>query len=111
MLAIEKKKDISILFSLGAGKNIIKKIFIKEGLIISIVGAGVGILLGTIICLLQQHVGLVSMGMESAVQNNYPVKIVWSDFIYVFFSVVIITLLVSFRPAKIASGYQSLENL
>ena len=111
MLAIEKKKDISILYSLGAGKNLIRKIFLKEGIIISVVGASVGLFIGTVFCLLQQHVGLISMGMESAVQSNYPVKIVWSDFIYIFLSLVVITLLVSFRPARIASGYQSLENL
>ena len=111
MLAIDKKKDISILFSLGAGKTVIQKIFIKEGIIISIVGGLGGLLLGTIICLLQQYFGLVSMGMESAVQNAYPVKIVWTDYLYIFLSVVIITFLVSFRPARIASGYQSLENL
>ena len=89
----------------------IQKIFIKEGIIISIVGGLGGLLLGTIICLLQQYFGLVSMGMESAVQNAYPVKIVWNDYFYIFLSVIIITLLVSIRPARIASGYQSLENL
>ena len=111
MLAIEKKKDISVLYSLGAGKNIIRKIFIKEGLIISTVGAATGLAIGAVICLLQEHVGLVSMGMESAVQSAYPIRIVWTDFIYIFICLVIITFLVSFRPAKIASGYRPLENL
>ena len=74
MLAIDKKRDISILTSLGAPSSIIRKIFLTEGAIISFVGAGIGLLLGGGLCFLQDHVGLVGMGMENAIVANYPVE-------------------------------------
>ena len=111
MLAIEKKKDIAILFSMGATKKMIRQIFLKEGIIISMVGAVLGLGLGAIIVLLQQEVGLVSMGMETAVQNNYPVKMEIMDFIQIGLSIIVLTVLVSYRPATIAARYSSLENL
>src|SRR4029079_3809789 len=53
MLVLEKRKDISVLQSLGADRNLILKIFLSEGLILSISGAALGLLLATIICALQ----------------------------------------------------------
>ena len=57
MLIIEKERDIEILKSLGADNNLIRKIFIFEGWLISIFGASAGIILGFIICWLQQSYG------------------------------------------------------
>ncbi len=59
MLIIEKERDIEILKSLGADNNLIRKIFIFEGWLISIIGALAGLILGFIICWLQQRYGLV----------------------------------------------------
>ncbi len=57
MLIIEKERDIEILKSLGADNNLIRKIFIFEGWLISIIGAVAGLILGFIICWLQQTYG------------------------------------------------------
>lgn len=103
MLAIDKKKDISILAALGSGKKLIKRIFLAEGAIISFMGAFLGLFLGMTICLVQQHFGLVSMGMQTAVIDAYPVKMQFPDFLYTGISIIIITLLASYRPAVIAS--------
>jgi lipoprotein-releasing system permease protein len=111
MLAIDKKKDISILYSFGASNGLIKRIFLMEGAIISLGGAFLGLMLGGLICLAQQNYGLVSMGMESAILENYPVKMQMTDFIYTFLSLVLITFLISFRPAIIATRFGSIQNL
>lgn len=111
MLAIDKKKDIAILYAMGAGNRLIKSIFISEGAIISLGGATLGLVLGGLICWLQQTYGLVSMGMETSVLENYPVKMQLSDFIYTSLSLVLITLVISYRPAVIATKYNSIQNL
>lgn len=111
MLAIDKKKDISMLYAMGAGNSLIKKIFISEGAIISLGGTAIGLILGGFICWLQQNYGLVSMGMETSVLDNYPVKMELTDFVYTALCVIFITLIISYRPAIIATRYNSIENL
>lgn len=103
MLAIDKKKDIAILSSIGADKKLIKSIFLTEGAIISFLGAFLGLFLGLVICLVQQNFGLVSMGMETAVIDAYPVKLQFPDFLYTGLSIITITILASYRPAIIAT--------
>mgnify|MGYP003631496344 FL=1 len=111
MLAIEKKRDISVLYSFGATTQFIRQIFLKQGSIISLVGSIIGLLSGLGLCLLQQRFGLVSMGMQSAVMNAYPVKLALMDFIMVGVSIFLITVLISYRPAIIASRVETIKNL
>ncbi len=111
MLAIDKKKDISILYSLGANHKLIRSIFLLEGAIISLGGASVGLVLGSFICWAQQNFGLVSMGMETSVLDNYPVDMRLTDFIYTFLSLVLITVLISYRPAVLATKYGAIRHL
>jgi len=111
MLAIDKKKDISILYSMGATDSIIRRIFLSEGALIAMTGAIAGLLLGGIITWIQQNYGIISMGMETSVLQDYPVKMKVMDFVYTGLSIVIITFLSSFRPALIATRYASLESL
>ena len=103
MLAIDKKKDIAILSSFGADKKLIKAIFLSEGALISFIGAFLGLFLGLIICLIQQQFGIISMGMETAVVDAYPVKMQFPDFLYTGLSIITITLFASYRPAIIAT--------
>lgn len=103
MLAIEKKKDIAILFAMGATRSLIRNIFIAEGVIVSFTGAVTGLLAGVVVCLLQEHYGLVSMGMESALVDAYPVKIIWKDVFVTAVIIMVITVLVSAIPAIRAS--------
>ncbi len=111
MLAIDKRKDISILCSLGASGKLIRNIFLAEGALISFLGAAVGLLIGGVICYLQDRIGLVGMGMENAVVSNYPVDIRPVDFFVTSGVIVAISLLVSFRPAVLASRSYSLKQL
>jgi lipoprotein-releasing system permease protein len=103
MLAIDKKKDVSILFALGAHPRLIRSIFLFEGGIISFLGAGIGLAAGGLICWLQDRLGLVGMGMENAIVAAYPVEMRGSDFLYIAAVVVVITLVISFYPAVLAA--------
>jgi len=111
MLALDKKRDISILYAMGAPVQTIRNIFLKEGAVISLSGALTGGLLGFVICLLQQEYGLISMNMASAVQEAYPVKMIASDFIFTMLSIAIITILASFKPAQVASKSVEIQRL
>jgi lipoprotein-releasing system permease protein len=111
MLAIDKKKDISILSAVGASPSLIKKIFLSEGALIAFIGAGLGLIVGGTICWLQDHFGLVGMGMENALVNNYPVKLRAMDFLTTSTVIVAVTILISFYPASLAARSFSTRQL
>lgn len=109
MLALDKKKDIAILNAMGIQKSMVKRIFLYEGLIISLVGACVGMFIGYVVCVLQQEFGIISMGMESSILQSYPVDMRLQDFIVISLSLIIVTLLASLRPASIAAKVDATE--
>nr|WP_185153813.1 FtsX-like permease family protein [Dysgonomonas sp. 520] len=89
MLIIDKKEDIRILQNMGANNNLIVKIFMFEGWMISISGAIVGLILGLILCLLQQYFGLLKLGETPGafIIDAYPVQVQILDIIAVFATV------------------------
>jgi lipoprotein-releasing system permease protein len=103
MLAIEKKVDVATLYALGATPSLIQRIFLAEGGIVALTGAGVGLLLGLVLCWLQQTFGLIKMGLPSALVDAYPVKMEWGDFLMTGLSVVLITIFASYGPARRAA--------
>ncbi len=111
MLAIEKKKDIAVLKAMGARDGMIRRIFLKQGAMIALSGAVIGLILGYLTVLAQDTFGLVSLGISSAVVDAYPVRIVWLDFLWISLSVISITLLASWRPAIIASRVDTVREL
>ena len=100
MLIIEKERDIGILRSLGADNMLIRKIFIYEGWLISIIGAIAGIILGFIICWVQQRFGIVSLQSESLIVNAYPVEMKIRDFIVVPLTGLIIGFWAAWYPVR-----------
>lgn len=100
MLAIEKKKDITILNSMGLTRKGIESIFLGQGLLLSLGGAIIGLILGISICLLQQHFGLIGLGGNSFVTDAYPVELRGMDILLVFATVLVIGWLASYFPAK-----------
>jgi lipoprotein-releasing system permease protein len=103
MLVLEKRKDISVLQSLGADKNLIKKIFLSEGLLLAVTGAGTGIVLALIICFLQVKFKIIKLVGDSFLIDYFPVKLVITDFILVTLTALIIAFGASWFPAKKAS--------
>jgi lipoprotein-releasing system permease protein len=100
MLIIEKERDIEILKSLGADNYLIRKIFIFEGWLISIIGAFTGIILGFVICWLQQTYGLVKLQSESLIMDSYPVVMKIKDFIIVPGTVLLIGYWAAWYPVR-----------
>lgn len=111
MLALDKKKDISVLMAMGANASLIRRIFISEGAFIATLGTLSGLLLGGLLCWLQLNYGLVSMGMESAVMEGYPIKPILSDFVLTLMVVALITFLISLRPAQLAARSAQVQHL
>ena len=102
MLIIDKKNDIKTLSHIGLSKQGIRRIFASEGRLISIGGAVVGLLLGLLVCWLQQTFGFLKLdSMGSFVISNYPVKMMWTDFVLVLVTVVGIGLLASWYPIRL----------
>ncbi len=102
MLIIDKKKDITVLWSLGADHKLIRKIFLLEGLLITVLGAVLGLFFGSIICWMQQEFGLIQLqGTDNSfVVTAYPVQMVFIDFIYIFLTVFVIGLMAAWYPVR-----------
>ena len=85
MLMIDKRKDTEILKSMGADNRLIQKIFLNEGLLISVAGGIIGLLLGIILVLLQQQFGFVKFGTGgNYVVDAYPVLLKMKDVLLIF---------------------------
>lgn len=78
MLIIEKQSDIRTLQNMGAGKRLIRRIFVLEGWMISLAGLAAGMVIGIGTILLQQHFGFIKMPGQFAVQA-YPAILYWPD--------------------------------
>ena len=101
MLIIEKKKDISILQSMGTDLVRIRKIFLYEGWMITIIGAIAGLILGIIICWAQQAFEIIKLGGSgSFVIDAYPVQMVLTDFLLVFLTVLAIGYFAAWYPVR-----------
>ena len=102
MLIIDKKADAATLRNLGATDRQIRSIFLFEGRIISAIGAVVGVLLGLLLCWLQQEFGLVHMGDSagSFVVNAYPVSVHYDDVAIVFVTVLLIGWAAAWIPTR-----------
>jgi ABC-type lipoprotein release transport system permease subunit len=100
MLIIEKDEDIRILKSLGGNNKFITKIFLFEGWLITLVGAFAGLVLGLVICLLQQHFGLLKLGSTPGafVIDAYPVSVQFLDIVLIFVTVNLIGFLAVLYP-------------
>jgi lipoprotein-releasing system permease protein len=103
MLVLEKQKDIQVLKALGANNNYIQKIFLNEGILLALIGGGVGIILAIFICWLQVKFKLVPLQGESFLIDHYPVKLVPTDFLLVFVTILVVALLASWFPSRKAA--------
>ena len=102
IIVLEKRKDISSLWALGAPVKTIQKIFFYEGLLITIFGGGLGLVLGVSVCLLQQHFGFIQLGSQgSFIVNSYPVEVHYKDVILIVCTVLSLGILITFIPVRL----------
>ena len=102
MLILDKKDDVLTLRNLGASDKLISRIFLFEGRMITLSGAVVGIVLGLILCLVQQHFGVITLGGggNSFIVDAYPVSVHWTDIVLVFVTVIVVGFLSVWYPVR-----------
>ncbi len=101
MLVIEKRRDISVLRSMGASRQMIRRIFLVEGILVSLAGALGGIAIGGLISWLQMRYGLIRLQAEGVfIIDAYPVSLQGLDLLLVGFTVFCIGLLASMIPLR-----------
>jgi len=92
ILILEKKHSTGIFYSMGADTAMIRRIFIYEGILISVLGVVIGLLFGLTFCLLQIQFGFITFGEGTYLLTAYPVKMQWEDILLIPFIVLMITL-------------------
>lgn len=102
MLMIEKKADAVTLRNMGADDGLIRRIFLFEGWLICGIGAVIGIVIGVLLCLLQEHFGLIQLGESSGafVIDAYPVRVAFVDVLLVFLTVLGIGFMAAWYPVR-----------
>ncbi|MBS1629410.1 MAG: ABC transporter permease [Bacteroidetes bacterium] len=98
LLVLEKRRDMAILTAMGAGRSLIRKIFLYEGLLWAAVGGGVGIGAGALLCLGQQRWGWVKLNGVFII-DAYPVAMQASDFVVIALTVLGVGVLAALYPA------------
>ena len=112
MLMIEKQEDVSTLRNMGADDSLIRRIFLFEGWMISGFGALIGVLIGVVLCLLQQEFGFIKLGEAAGafIIEAYPVRVVPVDIITVFVTVLTIGFLAAWYPVRYLAKKLKIEN-
>ena len=102
ILIIEKKNDIKILKSMGAGDETIARIFLFEGWLISFTGIVIGVILGVGLSFLQQHFGLLKLGGTPGAYlvDAYPVIVKFTDVLLTFLTVCFICISTIIYPIR-----------
>jgi len=101
MLIIEKQSDVLMLRNMGADNRLISHIFLFEGWMISVVGGGIGIILGVLLCLGQQHFGWLKLGTgANFAVDAYPVIVSGNDLLFVLLTVLITGFLAVLYPVR-----------
>ncbi|MBR5886499.1 MAG: ABC transporter permease [Alistipes sp.] len=95
MLIVEKRDQQQTLLSMGADKSFIRGIFVREGLLISGIGGAVGLIIGIVVVLIQQHFGIITLPSASFIVEAYPVQLQATDICAVFITFVAIAWSVS----------------
>ena len=96
MLILDKREDVETLRNLGADDRLIARIFLFEGRLISLFGALSGIVLGLLLCYIQQRFGIISLGggNGSFIVDAYPVSVHVTDVVLIFITVITVGFLV-----------------
>lgn len=100
MLIIEKKKDLRTLYSMGADRDLVRKIFMSEGFLITGTGSFIGLLIGLAVCWLQIRFHLVKFGNDFIVPY-YPIELRLEDFVWLFMLIMLIGFFAALYPVRV----------
>lgn len=99
MIVLDKQKDISILKGMGATDRTVHRIFVLEGVLLTLLGMGLGLALALALYAAQKELGLISIPQGFLVES-YPIEMRWSDFVPVTATVLLIGFLATLLPAR-----------
>lgn len=106
MLVLEKKADIRLLHAIGAGRALIQRIFLSEGLLLAFIGGGAGMLIAFVMAVLQQRFHLIPLQGGSFLIDYFPITLHAADFVLVGFTILVIAVLAAWVPARKAAAQQ-----
>lgn len=109
MLIIEKQKDIKTLYCLGADRSFIRLIFMREGLLITIFGALIGLLVGLLVCFIQIKFHIVKFG-SNFIMDYYPIEIRWSDLLWISLMILAIGFFAALYPVRVFTRNDLLQS-
>lgn len=111
MVIVDKQDDIQTLYALGADHLFIRQLFLLEGWMISLLGTVIGIIIGTLLCLVQQHFGILTLGSDASfIVDSYPVRVDIVDIIITFTTVAIIGFIATLYPVYSIKGHHRSES-
>lgn len=100
MLILDKKDDLGVFKALGMNLRQIIAVFKTEGILITLSGAAIGLLIGVVVCFLQEKYGFIKLGDGSYIIEAYPVKLIWEDILLIMGTVLFIGYAASYFPVK-----------
>ena len=101
MLILDKQQDIRTLSHLGADDKMIRRVFMFEGWISTALGAFAGLIIGLVVCLLQEHLGLLKLGNGAEyIVSSYPVAVQGWDIVLVVIVVLLLGAISSWIPTR-----------
>lgn len=111
MLIIDKEDEIRILRNIGASDKMVRNIFACEGMLVSGIGAVSGIVIGVILCLLQERYGFITLGSDSSayIVSSYPVELHWLDVLCAALAVFVIGIITTIYPLSVLNK-RKIEN-
>lgn len=105
MLVLEKESALSTLTALGLSRRRIGDIFAWESIYVALAGGLSGILLGLVLCLTQQHFGLIKIGdAETTIVSAYPVRVEAADLLWTLLPVAVIGIITALVTAHFAKS-------
>ena len=108
MLMIDKRKDTQILRSMGADNQLIRKVFMNEGLLISVAGGVIGLMLGMVLILLQERFGFVKFGTGgNYVVDAYPVLLKLKDVLLILATIIVVGCTSAFLTVRRAMRHET----
>ena len=112
MIVLEKQRDIAVLKSMGASSSLVRSIFLWAGLIIGGLSVCLGMFLAFSFGILQQTYGLIKLrGGDSFLVEAYPLQLQSGDFILIFITVMVLSILAALYPARKAAQVDVVEGL